>query len=395
MGKNYFSVSGSFGDGPKTISVNFSDYIEESVQEAETHNFQAYHAFPDLNEFSKLDSTSSLGLGKDILNFSREALATIKMVEAGGSFKNVLGYYSVFSDGTIRDVSIAFSNTRSAESGLTHHFETSANGTSLNFFVIGNGYSLNRVFSRTDFDEGDLSFVYHYGQDDERPATIHDKADDISLIYTDGEGKDVEVKGPVYHATESGTEGNINAGGNVHVVSGLVEDGENDVLRIGFEDFPGLGDADFNDIVFDVSASYLNNPSAGFLAGIEPAASSGEEQLAEKEEESDKQFGSDRGSQNEGIGGPDGGMSDGEENPSTGEENSPGNGDGTIAIADVITYGDQTDESIAGFIALNNDGNSDTHHQPDTSPHIQPVERVIDIMPPENTDLPVDLSTVV
>lgn len=290
---NYYSVSGTYGDSPATIRVGFSSgYDLDSVIENSEHLFDVNGTFPELSEYSRVDSGLALGLSPDALSFSQDAIATIKMVQAAGIFKNVLGYYTADHDGTIRDVSIAFTNTRAAESGISHSFDVTGNNGSVNFFLIANGYGLNRIFSRDDFNEGSLSFIYRQGQEDERPARVTDGADDITLIYQAGSGEVTTVRGPVYHSTEQGSHNNINSDGDTHVVSGLTENGGQQVIRIGFEDFPGLGDADFNDVVFDVSASYLNpggdDLDAALLSNIEPAAPG---------ESSDKEgVGSDSGS---------------------------------------------------------------------------------------------------
>lgn len=58
------------------------------------------------------------------------------------------------------------------------------------------------------------------------------------------------MSGNVYHTTPRGDAAPLNADGLVHVLSGL--DAESGGLTIGFEDLPGLGDADFNDLVIRV-----------------------------------------------------------------------------------------------------------------------------------------------
>jgi Ca2+-binding RTX toxin-like protein len=61
------------------------------------------------------------------------------------------------------------------------------------------------------------------------------------------------LKGFVYHTTPRGDDTpDINWDGEIHALSGLLEGGDQDVLRIGFEDLPNLGDADFEDVLFDL-----------------------------------------------------------------------------------------------------------------------------------------------
>jgi hypothetical protein len=330
-----------------------------------------------------------------MLSFSQEAMATIKMVQSAGSFKNVLGYYSIDHDGTIRDVSIAFSNTRATESGLTHNFDVGTNNGSINFFVVANGYNLNSFFADKNLEEGDLSFVYHHGQVDERLAKITDAADDITLIYQAGDGEISTVKGPVYHATESASSSDINSDGDVHVVSGIAENGDSEVLRIGFEDFPGLGDADFNDIVFDVSASYLNpinNADIQLITNLEPAASGNSET-----DDSDNSL-----NPSDGVGA-QAGITDGKGDPQGdafdggGGIYDPNAGSGdvedeeAIYIGDVLMGDDHIDESIAAFI----DMGSEAEIGVAIAPVSQPVAGVIDVSPPESQDLVIDTGIIV
>lgn len=317
---NYYSISGTYGDAPKTIKVGFrSNYGDESVVEdnenqadaievgfipnydiepaleANEHFFNVSESFPELAEYSRIDAGLELGLSPDSLTFSEDAIATIKMVQSAGIFKNVLGYYITDPDGTIRDVSVAFNNTRSAESGVAHSFQVDGNKGAVNFFLISNGYNLNRVFSRDDFKDGNLNFIYNKGGDDERPAKVTDGAEDITLIYQAGDGEITTVRGPIYHATEHGSYNNINGDGNTHVVSGLTSFGDKQAIRVGFEDFPGLGDADFNDVVFDVSASYLDpdygDLDATLLSSIEPAAADQDDKDKDSDSLSDVDFG--------------------------------------------------------------------------------------------------------
>ncbi|MBU0858470.1 MAG: type I secretion C-terminal target domain-containing protein, partial [Alphaproteobacteria bacterium] len=83
-------------------------------------------------------------------------------------------------------------------------------------------------------------------------ANINDDAADISLVYTNGATVRV-LSGPIYHTTERGGSTALNPDGEEHVVAGRANAHDDSVLRIGFEDLPSLGDADYNDVVFDLS----------------------------------------------------------------------------------------------------------------------------------------------
>ncbi|HPF78408.1 MAG TPA: type I secretion C-terminal target domain-containing protein, partial [Alphaproteobacteria bacterium] len=100
-----------------------------------------------------------------------------------------------------------------------------------------------------------IAIIVDFGGAGERAATVNDNGDNITTVYDDGLVQHV-LKGPVYHTTDRGYETNLNPDDAVHIVSGLMPgtDGDvGDVLRIGFEDLPNLGDADYEDVLFDLN----------------------------------------------------------------------------------------------------------------------------------------------
>lgn len=125
-------------------------------------------------------------------------------------------------------------------------------GQSLGMFVIANGDRVNGEYNNLDMEAGELSFVYDLGGENERLAQITDDGADITLIHTHNDVV-TTLNGNIFHSTERGAPTNINVDNAQHAVSGLAEEGNNDTLRIGFEDLTNLGDADFNDVVFDVT----------------------------------------------------------------------------------------------------------------------------------------------
>lgn len=125
-------------------------------------------------------------------------------------------------------------------------------GKSLGMFIIANGDRINSDYKDVDLEAGELSFVYDLGGENERLAQITDDAADVTLIHTNGDTVTV-LKGNIFHSTERGAPTNINPDNAQHAVSGLAQEGNSDTLRIGFEDLKNLGDADFNDVVFDVT----------------------------------------------------------------------------------------------------------------------------------------------
>lgn len=122
----------------------------------------------------------------------------------------------------------------------------------IGFFIIANGDRVNGGYDDLDFENGTLEFIYGLGTDSERTAKITDAANDVSLVYRNGDNEKV-LNGNIYHTTEDGASTAINPDNTIHAISGLAEAGNDDVLRIGFEDLKNLGDADFNDVVFDIT----------------------------------------------------------------------------------------------------------------------------------------------
>lgn len=124
-------------------------------------------------------------------------------------------------------------------------------GTEIGTFIIADGARKNN-FDGLDLENGQLNFIYHLGQVDQRLAKITDSAADISLVYNNGSTQ-IILKGDVYHSTERGETTAINPDNAEHAVSGLVSADDSSTLRIGFEDLKNLGDADYNDVVFDLN----------------------------------------------------------------------------------------------------------------------------------------------
>lgn len=124
-------------------------------------------------------------------------------------------------------------------------------GDTLGLFIISDGDRKNAGYSNIDLENGELRFVFNLGQDTERLATIHDSAANITLVHSLN-GVDTILKGDVYHSLERGASALINPDGKEHSISGVVDSENPDTLRVGFEDLRNLGDADYNDVVFDI-----------------------------------------------------------------------------------------------------------------------------------------------
>lgn len=130
-------------------------------------------------------------------------------------------------------------------------------GDKLGTFIIADGDRVNKDYNNIDLENGSLQFLYDFGGANERTANISDSAQDVKLVYTSPEGVETVIGGHIYHSTERGASTAINPDGAQHTVSGLANADDTDTLRIGFEDLKNLGDADFNDVVFDITINQI------------------------------------------------------------------------------------------------------------------------------------------
>lgn len=226
-----------------------------------SHEFSETLVFPELVERTKIQNlsppgTANLGVVSGDLSVETQTTAKITFLESGASYRNTLGFYNISADGTIQSAEIAFANVHRsvAQPGLEHTVSLPGSpDTDFGFFIIANGFIRNHNYQDLDiYNPANIDFIYKYGTVDERAAKVTDNADDIDLVYDDGT-TELSLKGNIYHTHERGGDGiNLNLDNAEHVVSGLVEDGDTSKLRIGFEDLKNLGDADFNDVVFDL-----------------------------------------------------------------------------------------------------------------------------------------------
>lgn len=180
--------------------------------------------------------------------------------EAG--YKNTIGYYVIDAEGKITDVNVNFDNASADKSGgdLIGGYSTSAidapDGSHVEFFMVANGYNLNKQFRNIDLEEGELKFVNDEGD----TASIFDGVAP-SLVYVNENGEETAVKGDVYHTNNVG----FSPDGQEHAVIEVSEDGTS--VQISFEDVKGLGDKDFDDLVVEVNMGPFNGSVAGAEAG--------------------------------------------------------------------------------------------------------------------------------
>jgi T1SS-143 domain-containing protein len=228
--------SGSGGSGVTGSPANFSETLE----------------FPVVGEGSPKFSEASPNEGIDPSAFDITTSATgqIRIISETATIRNTLGLYTIGSDGTIQAVQVVVANVNTLALGGTANFDIPASSSGVGFFLIENGYSVNGGYAGHDLSTGNLAFYYHYGQPDQRLAKVTDAASDVSLVALDGSAPQV-LSGSIYHTTDRDGSNLINPDGKVHTISGLADDADSTVLRIGFEDRLYQGDRDFSDVVFD------------------------------------------------------------------------------------------------------------------------------------------------
>lgn len=225
-----------------------------------TKSFSDTVSFPNLNEGVKLANLSSSGvpsLGVNIGNLGHivSTSGTITFREGYAGYDNTLGIYAVAADGTIKSASILWANVKTAGFDASHSINLPAttDGNNIGFFIIANGNNVNGGYNGLDITaEGVLRFVYDYGLATERDAKVTDDNLQVTIVYNDGVTERI-LHGDDYHTTDRGGSSAINSDHQVHVVSGLADPDTPDILRIGFEDLYGTGDADYEDVLFDFS----------------------------------------------------------------------------------------------------------------------------------------------
>jgi len=198
--------------------------------------------------------TSSLGVSADNLSVDFEATAELTFLEGIAGYKNTLAIYETAADGTIQNVKVLWANVKDAGFGTTFDITipTGLDGSEFGFFIIADGFRVNDDYAGLDIEgDGNVSIIYDHGGVNERAGNVNDDGSMLSTVYNDGVSE-VVLNGPTYHTTPRGGDNSINPDNQAHVVSGQAEEGLSEVLRIGFEDLPNLGDADYEDVLFDL-----------------------------------------------------------------------------------------------------------------------------------------------
>ena len=221
-------------------------------------------SFPDLQSNVNIvdlmpPGTSSLGVSGDNLSVDYRATADISFIKGQAGYNSTLAIYEVMDNGAIGNIDILWGNVKDAGYGVTHTIDipTGEDGGAFGFFIIANGHKLNDNYDGLDITgDGNVSIIYDYGGANERAGSVHDDGNMLSTVYNDGVVEMV-LEGATYHTTPRDGDNSLNPDHQTHVVSGQANNGDADVLRIGFEDLVNLGDADFEDVLFDFDVNEI------------------------------------------------------------------------------------------------------------------------------------------
>lgn len=197
----------------------------------------------------------AIGIREGNLEIDRAASITLTVQNGMMTYDSSLGIFGIGADGAIDNASILWGNIKTAGVGIAHQIglPVGEDGGRFGFFIIADGNNENDGYGGMDISQaGNIRFIYDYGLATERAATIHDPGTRVNAVYDDGETERA-LNGYSYFTTGRGESADINWDGKAHVISGVLEDNNADTLRIGFEDLPMLGDADFQDALFDIN----------------------------------------------------------------------------------------------------------------------------------------------
>ncbi|KAA5605128.1 DUF4114 domain-containing protein [Roseospira marina] len=227
------------------------------------HNFETEARFPDLSENHRLDPSKVNGVDPDNMTLQHDYDVSVTFVSEGAGYHNALGWYTVGEDGSISDPQFIYGDATDSviEKAGTQTVTLTAPddgfaGKTLGFFLVADGHNRNKSANFWDDAStnqgGRLAFV----DDDGNPATVDTATPKLVFIDDDGEVHTVSSNGGIYHSAAVGDTTGLNPDGRQHAISGVTDDG--DSLMVGFEDQSGLGDHDFNDIVFTVNVGSDN-----------------------------------------------------------------------------------------------------------------------------------------
>jgi hypothetical protein len=178
--------------------------------------------------------------------------ATVTLHEPTADYQNTLGFYIIDPiTGQFSSVQIAFQNSTDPDAiGTTYSFLVPP-GAEVGAFVVAQGATLN------DYDAlgaGEYVFLNADGE----PASPGDEG--VHLVHVATDGTQTPIDGLVYHSMASGDLTGLNPDNEIHI-EGITENSDGS-WTFGFEDLHGLGDQDFDDVLFTID---LGNSGATFL----------------------------------------------------------------------------------------------------------------------------------
>ncbi len=169
-------------------------------------------------------------------------------------YRNSFGYYKINSDtGEIYDVRMIWENASlqgsggSLIGGQSREYLDVADGDSLGFFIVSNGYSYNNYAA---MEGGSLAFL------DEDGSTATLNSINPKLVHIADDGTQTEVRHHQYHTAAFDDTVGLNPDGLLHTTGVLKTD--MGTLTLGFEDLFNGGDRDFDDSVFTVDIGTAN-----------------------------------------------------------------------------------------------------------------------------------------
>ncbi len=168
-------------------------------------------------------SSPAIGISDGNLTIDQGATATLTFRKGYSGYDSSLGMFAVAADGTIMNTSMLWKNVKTAGIDVDHTIDipVGVDGGSFGFFIIANGNNANGGYNGINVTgDGLLSFIYHYGQSDQRAAKVTDSNADVALVYNDGSTVRI-LNGNMYMTTERGASSAINEDGKAHIISGI------------------------------------------------------------------------------------------------------------------------------------------------------------------------------
>lgn len=221
-------VTGPFGDGGMLASdLGTGDSARVSVDFVE--------AAPELVELTAVEETAINGIvAEDYL--TGNGTKSFAAVFGGSTAKlaSAVGSYRIGADGSIGDVQMLFSNSRTATAGAEMDLGVLDDGEMLGFFIVAGGASAIAALGADTFE---------FRAADGSAASVTGGA--ATLFH----GGSAVAGVTVFHGIDA-----LNPQGSRQVLSGVVDGDEG--LTIGFEDLlrTDRSDHDFNDVLIRVYA---------------------------------------------------------------------------------------------------------------------------------------------